>query len=626
MKNSILKILIVEDNDDDILLIKKNITINNCDLQVEKNGAKALRLIEEKNDFDVVILDNFLPELSGLEILKRLSNKIHRLGIIFLTSDTSIETAVNAMKFGCLDFIPKDKGYSSLTPMIKKVYNINSARIEREEFQQKLQKSEKKYRFVFENINEIFCFISNQKIKEISPMVEDILKYKPQELVDITFQALFQKEEDANSFFDLLSNEKLIKNFKTILLDKEGNPIDCLINASFLTEENVVLCSIHDVSEYEKLSKTLLQSQKMDAIGRLTTGIAHDFSNSLTAILTASELLGRHSDSDYILKKANFIARVVKESGNLVNKLLSFSKSTYVDIEIIDLKKHIEESMDLFKHVIPEAIELSFSSKMESVNIKADSVSITQVLLNLITNAKQAIKNRGTIEILLSKCDKKECENLDLKDEIVKVSIKDSGSGISPEIAEKIFDPFFTTKKETGTGLGLATVYGIVTKQLKGKITFFSKENSGTIFNLYIPITNEELQKTDEKNEFEKFVNKSLQIILVEDSQIVNKMITSMLKDLGFKVLAFETPVAALDFISKKTFIPDLIISDMVMPELSGTEFVEKVKEIYPNIKYLFMSAYLDLSALEKENIDVNRCFIKKPFTKKELITKIREL
>ncbi len=379
--------------------------------------------------------------------------------------------------------------------------------------------------------------------------------------------------------------------------------------------------------ELQKSHEQLYQSQKMEAIGRLAGGIAHDFNNMLTSIIGYSEIIEDGLPDNNILRDyCREIIKASNRSAGLIKQLLSFSKKQNVKPSIIDINSVIMDMKSMIRLLIGENITLKVNLRENISNTFIDSSQFDQILINLVVNAKEAMPNGGKLTI-----DTKNITNLDEYDfsnnnlilPLVMLSVTDTGIGITDEIKDKIFEPFFTTKKQS-VGLGLATIYGII-DQAKAHIHVKSQIDKGTSFQIFFPATEEVI--SDRQSELQdeiKLDPKSLCIMVIEDDAILLKLIKTILIESEFDVYAFDNPLAALKFYQDSKIKFDLIISDVILPDMNGVEMLEKMKKIRTIHQVLFITGYTEIpiyqDILEKYNL------LEKPFTKNELLSNILSL
>ena len=387
---------------------------------------------------------------------------------------------------------------------------------------------------------------------------------------------------------------------------------------------------IIDISERKQLEEQLVQAQKMEAVGQLAGGIAHDFNNLLTVIRGYSELsLALLEKESPVYQKVEQINRAVERASALTQQLLAFSRKQVLKPVVLHLNKQIQETEKMLRRLIGENIRLITRLEATPDTIKADPGKVEQIILNLAINARDAMPEGGQLTISTTNVildDDFSGFNPELKaGKYLMLSVSDSGTGMDEETKNHVFDPFFTTKKNgKGTGLGLATVYGIA-MQSKGHITVTSQPGAGTTFMIYFPKVADEIiaSKGVEKNTTN--IKGSETILVVEDKNDVREVITESLQQLGYTVFSAENGLEALKLFSKEAGNIDLLLTDVIMPELNGKELSVKLKAQKESLPVIFMSGYTDNTLGEEDELSPDTHFIQKPFTTLALAHKIRQ-
>lgn len=382
--------------------------------------------------------------------------------------------------------------------------------------------------------------------------------------------------------------------------------------------------------ERKKLEHQLFQVQKMEAIGRLTGGVAHDFNNILTAIIGNAEMvIAGMSPVDPNYKRLKSILDSAKRASNLTRKLLTFSRKQLGEPVVTDLNEIIKSMEDILRRTIGEDVNFVLSLDKDLKRVEIETTQMEQIILNLVVNAREAMPEGGTLKISTRNVMKSGercaiCSD-SIDGEFVELSISDTGVGIPPEIEDKIFEPFYSTKAG-GTGLGLSIVYGAVT-QMKGHLNFKSKVGEGTTFFVYIPV-----YKGAKKEETKKIVVGAEEIkggeetiLFVEDERNILEIMEEFLRELGYEVITAFSAEEAMEKIKGISKV-DLLITDVILPGKKGPDFAKEIKVIYPHIKTIFISGYPEdrISAKEIWEGEVN--FLAKPFTPFALAKKIREI
>ncbi len=474
-------------------------------------------------------------------------------------------------------------------------------------------------------------------IEYVNPAFTEITGYTYEEAIGQNPRILKSgkmPEELYKDLWDTITHGKVWKG-EMINRRKDGALIwEYLVISPLFNEQGEIthfLASKENITEKKKLENDLLQKQKMEAIGRLAGGIAHDFNNMLTVINGYSQLiLHTMSVDDPLYKKIEQIYQAGERAKNLTSQLLTFSRKQIRQPDILNLNTLIHDMEKMLTRLIGEDVQIITQLDEKLWPIESDKGQLEQILLNLAINARQAMPEGGQLRI--------RTQNILLDESFVAthpgtktgkhvlLEITDTGQGMDEETQKHIFEPFFTTKPTgQGTGLGLATVYGIV-KQNEGHIEVKSRLHHGTTFSIYFPAVENTLPKTpshqDQSNEF----GGSETIFLVEDDPSVRELTSKSLNYFGYKVIIAKNGREALQMTKAPDFHFDLLITDVVMPEISGRKLVDLIKAKHPTLKVLFMSGYTEDHISEKgvQNKEIN--FIQKPFAPLELAKKVRQI
>ena len=383
-------------------------------------------------------------------------------------------------------------------------------------------------------------------------------------------------------------------------------------------------------AEREKLQAQLLQAQKMESVGRLAGGVAHDFNNMLGVIQGRAELMFMGiNPGDPHYEDLHEIYKATRRSVDLTRQLLTFARKQAIAPKVLDLNDTVEGMFKMLRRLIGEDIDLVWKPDTQLWPVKVDPAQVDQILANLCVNARDAIDGTGKVTI--------ETENVVLDQtycsthagfepgQYLMLAVSDDGRGIDKETLENLFEPFFTTKEVgEGTGLGLATVYGIV-KQNNGFINVYSEPGQGTTFKIYLPRTREAAEAKGKP--IAKTIPKGSEtVLMVEDEESILRLGKTVLETFGYKVLAADTPRQALVTAEQYEGPIHLLVTDVVMPEMNGKELVERIEKLRPYIKVLFMSGYTANVIVHRGIIEDNVDFLPKPFTINSLGAKVREV
>ncbi len=390
-------------------------------------------------------------------------------------------------------------------------------------------------------------------------------------------------------------------------------------------------CCTTDLSEHRRLEQQYLQSQKMEAVGRLAGGVAHDFNNVLTVIQGCAELATAGLAADDPLRTdLEEILGASQHAAGLTRQLLAFSRKSIISPQVLDLNSVVQEVERMLKRVIGEDIELRLTMKDGVWPVKADMGHLQQVLTNLAVNARDAMPGGGALSIATGNATLDEAyaeaHPEVVPGDYVMLSVSDTGEGMPPEVQSRIFEPFFTTKKEgRGTGLGLATVYGIV-KQAGGFIYVYSELGQGTTFKVYLPRATGRVAAPVERavGVTGALDGRGLVVLLVEDEDLLRSVACRALDRCGFKVIEAANGGEALLVVRQRAQPLDLVVTDVVMPRMNGHTLVQELRTLQPGLKALFMSGYTEDAIVDHGVLVEGVSFLHKPFTPAQLLEKVR--
>lgn len=396
----------------------------------------------------------------------------------------------------------------------------------------------------------------------------------------------------------------------------------------------VVINNISALKQSEEkkknLEKKLFQLQKDEAVGRLAGSVANDFNNMFGIIVGHAEMALEHVDkTNPIHTHLMEIRKATMRSFELTKQLLTFAKKQSITPKVINIHKTIEGLLPMLQRLISKNIQLSWLHGAGAWPILMDPSQIEQILVNLVINANDAIVGTGkiTIETGISHFDENYCSNYpDLSPgEYMRIGVGDDGCGMNKEILEHIFEPYYTTKSDgKGIGLGLATVYSAV-KQNKGFIDVYSEPGHGSMFLLYFPRFAEQSPTIKKNNLKEKVSAEQQTILVVEDEIAILDMTSKILEKMGYSVISANTPTQAINLARQHADKISLLLTDIIMPDMNGIDLVGYIKSFLPNLKYLFMSGYTANIIDYKNGLDIEKNFIQKPFSLKNLIAKVRK-
>ncbi|GAB4348734.1 MAG: ATP-binding protein [Oricola sp.] len=463
----------------------------------------------------------------------------------------------------------------------------------------------------------------------------------------IRFEALIEgdaKERFKKAFAAARASQAKIEPFDTVLTPgPDERHLRVFVNAitgqgstDGAAEEAAIVYAM-DTTEQKALEAQMAQSQKMQAVGQLAGGIAHDFNNVLTAIIMASDLLlANHRPSDPSFPDIMNIKQNANRAASLVRQLLAFSRRQTLRPEVLALTDVLADLRMLLSRLVGNAIHLQIEHGRDLWPVKADLGQFEQVIVNLAVNARDAMPDGGDLTVRTRNIAPEECDGFGYRGfepgEYVMIEVEDTGTGIAPDVLEKIFEPFFTTKEVgKGTGLGLSMVYGIV-KQTGGFIYADSEVGKGTTFRIFLPRhipaeTEKPKEKAGEPEpEKKRDLSGTATVLLVEDEDAVRMGGVRALASRGYKVHEASSGVEALEIMDELDGKVDIVVSDVVMPEMDGPTLLAELRKKHPDIKFIFVSGYAEDAFAKNLPADAKFGFLPKPFSLKQLATTVKEM
>jgi len=513
-------------------------------------------------------------------------------------------------------------------------------------FLRELQENEERFRATFEQAAVGIAHVApDGRWLRVNQKLCNIVGYSREELLQMTFQDITYPEDlDANLEYirQVLTEENSTDSMEKRYFRKDGSlawinmTVSVVRNAS--GDPAYFISVIEDIAkrknaeeEKEKLQGQLLQAQKMESVGRLAGGVAHDFNNMLGIIIGHAEMaLDRVETHHPVHADLEVIWKAAERSADLTRQLLAFARKQTVTPRVLDLNETVDKMLKMLQRLVGEDIELIWMPGSDLWQVKIDPIQIDQILMNHAANARDAIAGVGKVSIETRNviADVAYCTGRlgIVPGEYVMLAVSDNGCGMDRETLANIFEPFFTTKElGKGTGLGLAMVYGIV-KQNKGAIYAYSEPGEGTIFRIYLPrYVNKISSDYSALAPTESTMGGPEIVLLVEDESMLLEMFQAMLEKLEYTVLVAGTPGEAIRLAEEHAGEIHLLMTDVVMPEMNGRDLAKRLLSLYPNIKRLFMSGYTADVIAHHGVLDEGMHFIQKPFTLKELALKVRK-
>jgi PAS domain S-box-containing protein len=638
-------------------------------LEVVHSPKHALALLQE-DSFDLVLVDLRMPEMTALDLLREAKHLGQPAPFIIITGKGDEAAAVAALKLGAFDYIIKRDNYLTQLPhaienAIARSQLIQTNRRLQTELAERERAEAENARLLAEGLgqrqrlDEIIASVpglvweawgrpdhADQKTNFVSNHVERMLGYSVQQWLStpnfwLSIIHPDDKERAAREAAEFFASGKggisqfrwiardervvWVEAHSTVICDDKGNPLGM----------RGVTIDITASKEAERgraqLEEQLRQAQKIDSIGRLAGGVAHDFNNILTAINGYADLmLLELTPGDPLRSSVTEIRRAGERAAGLTRQLLAFSRRQLLQPRVLALNSLIVDSIRMLKRLLGEDIELVTLLDPDLGQVKADAGQMDQVILNLALNARDAMPQGGRLTL--------ETQNVILQEEYaqkhfslqpgsyIMLAVSDIGCGMDAQILSHIFEPFFTTKEPgKGTGLGLSTVYGIV-QQSGGSIWVYSEPGRGTTFKIYLPRIKESVAEAVEKRTEPESPRGSETILVVEDDEIVRKLTCQALRRYGYLVVEAANGGEALLACERHPGTIPLMITDVVMPQISGPELAARLRQLHPEIHVLYISGYTEDAVVRHGLLDEARSFLQKPFTPSTLVHKVRDM
>jgi len=660
VKDGPTKVLIVEDNPVACEMIEGIMReLGSTAIGRAADGKTALEMTLDLRP-DLILMDIGLPDVDGIEVIRRIQAQCPT-PVVVLSAHDRKDLVARAGEAGAGAYVVKPPS----APELERAITIARARFndmkelarlnqkleaelaERRRAEEELRRERDFVESLIDTAQTIVLVLDTEgRILRFNRYLEAISGYSAPDMQGKswfeTFLPAYDRDRIRDLFFrtvaggpikgkmvnpilDRSGREHLIEWYNTKLFDTSGSLIGVLATGQDVTEREKA------EEEKEQLHAQLHQAQKMESIGRLAGGIAHDFNNLLTPMIGYAEMaLMDLNPADPLYRDFEEIREAAERAKNLTGQLLAFSRRQMLEMKVVNLNNIIASFKKMLQRIIGEDVEIITSLDPNLVNIKGDPPQIQQVLMNLSVNARDAMPQGGrltikTANVILDKSYAKGRPGVK-PGQYAMLAVSDTGVGMGRETIDKIFEPFFTTKAPgKGTGLGLATVYGIV-KQHGGNIWVYSEPGRGTTFKIYLPQTTGDAQPEQvAKKQPERAVGKGT-ILVVEDETAVRKLACNILHSHGYEVLEAGSSPEALRLAETHGGPIDLLLTDVVMPQMNGRELYRQIASLRPDMKVLYMSGYTDDVIAHHGVLDGQIEFLQKPFTVDGLVRKVREM
>jgi len=633
-----LRVLLIEDDPEDAKLCIRALRQNGLAVSADvAQTREEFRTLLSSGNYDVILADCTLPGWSGIDALEYLHQEGCDVPLILITGTLDEEAAIRCIRAGASDYVLKG-GLGRLPMAVLRAVEEKSLREERVRTEQALKASEERYRMLFErNLAGVYSTTLDGRMLDLNEACARMFGYASrEEAMAHTLWDVSPSVAEMQMLITLVQKRKSFTDLEVCLRRIDGRPVWVLGSASLIEGEDGKPPSIEgtliDITERKRLEQQLRQSARMEAVGRLAGGVAHDFNNLLTAILGYSDiLLERVPAASPLWRYAAEVKKAGERASSLTRQLLAFSRQQVLAPQVLNLNTVVADMEKMLRRLIGEDIELLTSLDPQLGNVKADPGQVEQVILNLAVNARDAMPEGGSLTI--------ETANVELNGggdvllfeqpsvrpgKYAMLAVSDSGRGMDAETQTLIFEPFFTTKgKDKGTGLGLSTVYGIV-KQSEGYIAVRSEPGHGATFKVYLPCVAQEALEAKPHETLSSALQGSETILLVEDEGGVRELARMVLLAKGYKVLEATSGEQALQICANYDGPIPLVLTDVIMPHISGQELARRLAALRPETKVLYMSGYTGGAVAPLS--DSESAFLQKPFTCGALARKVRDM
>ena len=663
-----MKVLIAEDTEDSRIILEMALSAQGYEVMSGTNGIEALQLAKQSPP-DLIISDIMMPEMDGFDLCRQVKSdpELKNIPFIFYTATfTDHQDEELALALGAARFVIKPIDPLALMEIIKEMlassstenphelnrpqeddHNLDAMHlhaiskkldkkiVELEQERKALKESEEKYRHLVESVQNYYFFYTHDNkgiFTYVSPSIETILGYKPEEFF-IHF---------SNHLTDSPSNKEVKRNSELSIKGKEQPAYEVEIyhkdgSVHWLEVKDIPVFDeqgnvshiegiAHDITERKQIEDVLHRSQKMNALGMLTGGIVHDYNNLLGVVLGYAELLEDSlSAQPELAGYASEILHAGERGSKLSTKLLSFSQQNMSDAADCDINTLLLEQRSMLEQCLTSSIQLELDLATGLWPVWIEDGDLEDAILNLSINALYAMDTGGQLTIQTSnkELDDFNARLLDLDPgNYVLLSVTDTGCGMDKETKEKIFEPFFSTKGNKGTGLGLSQVYGFIERS-KGAIKVYSEPGNGTGFNLYFPRYTGSISHKPIDKIIDNLTGKEI-ILVVDDEPSLLNLTSDILTSRGYTVRCAANAKRALEILEHETI--DLMLSDIIMPEINGYQLASTVLQKYPNIKIQLTSGFSNESNADIVDESLRRNILRKPYNSITLLKIIRGL
>jgi two-component system, cell cycle sensor histidine kinase and response regulator CckA len=635
-----LRVLLVGDQEEDFFLIREILERNRTLSPVALDHASSVEeatIMLQAGDYSLVLFQHETGDEAAVRLLSEFLQTRGATPFVMLTEHADEKAVAEIIEAGAYDCVEREHlNGADLVRTIRCALNLHSMQQQRQAAEQSLRKLScavensadtilvTNSEGVIEYVNPAFEAVTGFTLQEILGKSQSILKSETN--VPLLYRELWETIRGSDAGRSIVVKRK--KNGEVYYADESSSPIR---NPQGTITHYV--CNGRDYTERLRVEAELVQSHKMDAIGRLAGGVAHDFNNLLTIITSYSELaLDSVPAKSLAQARIQEVISAAHRAADLTRQLLAFSRKQPQALRVAELNPVVDKIVKTLNRLIGEDIELVFAPGDGLGRVRLDPVQIEQILMNLAANSRDAMPQGGRFTIQTGNVQLDE-EYVDRKRAIIPVgryaalTISDTGSGIPLDHLPHVFEPFYTTKPSgKGTGLGLATVYGIV-KQNHGFVWVYSEPGMGTIFKIYFPCVPDRPTVVEVSDSGSEMLFRGTETILVvEDEDALRRATAEFLSLRGYKVLEAKNGLEALAITKSQTTLIHMVVTDVVMPQMSGGELAREMERLCPDTKLLFVSGYPGQTIVDHEVVSAESNFLQKPFTLRQLAQKVRNV
>jgi hypothetical protein len=633
----------LEDNPIDARIVERTLAAVGvpCSITLVANRAEYTAALAGGDPFDLILSDYSLPNFDGLSALRLCRERSPDLPFIFVSGTLGEERAIEFMQEGATDYVLKER-LSRLCPAVRRAMQEVKGWAERRRAEEALQQSEQRLQVIFSESPLGIALVGvDGRAVLTNAAVQNMLGYSGEELLRMPFRDFTHPDDrakDLELYGQMIQGTLKSYQLEKRFIRKDGQVVWAHISVNLARETAdragfaIAIAMVEDITVRRQMEVRFIETQKMEVIGQLAGGVAHDFNNILAVIMGYSDLAMQKLGPDHELKSYLETIRAVAERAvGLTRQLLIFSRKQTVQPVVLDLNDAVKDMDKMLRRLIDENIEMTIVPGKQSGRIRADSGYVGQVLMNLAVNARDAMPNGGKLTIATDNVTLDEnyarAHAGVLPGEYVMLSVRDTGTGMTDEVKARLFEAFFTTKpKDKGTGLGLAICQTIV-QQSGGHIGVYSELGKGTTFKVYFPRVEEAIKSSDTSFKKRTMPRGTETLLVVEDEPDLRHLARGVLEAQGYEVLSASNGQDALHVARAHKGAPiRLVITDVIMPLMSGKVMAEWLKATYPRLQILFTSGYTDDAITQQGVLEPGVEFLPKPYTQATLVHKVREM